>query len=131
MKFTAVDLEKRKPLWTDFSELWLDTEIQPDTLNYIALEMQQSGYSLSELKDIYQHEVAPVVYQNLLVIAGEWAGFDEVWLHSRIQHYLRKPKIWRKFRGFISRPGMFYATKDHWATLETLFHSEIIDDKIN
>ncbi len=121
----------RRRLWTAFSELWLDTEIQPNTLNYIAREMQQSGYSLSELKDIYQYEVAPAVYQNLLVIAGEWAGFDEVWLHSRIQHYLRKSKKWRKFWFFISSPVMFYATKDHWATLETLFHSEIIDDKIN
>jgi hypothetical protein len=124
MKFTASDLEKRKALWTAFSDLWLDTEISQMTLNYIVREMKASGYSLAKLKYIYQHEVAPVVYQNLLIVAGEWAGFDEAWLYDKIQQNLSKPKIWRNFRFFISRPGMFYATKEHWATLEKLFIGE-------
>ena len=121
MEFKAIDLDKRKAVWTAFSDLWLDTEISQMTLNYIAREMKSSGYSLAELKYIYQHEVAPVVYQNLLVVAGEWAGFDETWLHNKIQQNLSKSKIWRKFRFFISHSGMFYATKEHWATLEKLF----------
>lgn len=125
------ELEKRKPLWTAFSELWLDTEIDSATLNYIAREMKQSGYSLAELKYIYQHEVAPVVYQNLLIVAGEWAGFDEEWLHNKIQQNISEPKIWRKFRFFISYSGMFYATKEHWAALEKLFIEDLNNDQIN
>ena len=124
MKFEAVDLEKRKPLWTAFSDLWLDTEVSQITLNYIAREMKASGYSLAELKHIYQHEVAPVIYQNLLVVAGEWDGFDQTWLHDKIQQNLNKPKIWRKFRFYIGHSGIFYATKEHWATLEKLFLTE-------
>ncbi len=124
MKFKAIDLEKRKALWTAFSDLWLDTEVSQMTLNYIAREMKASGYPLAELKYIYQHEVAPVVYQNLLVVAGEWAGFDEAWLHDKIQQNISKPKVWRKVRFFMRHSGMFYATKEHWATLEKLFLTE-------
>ncbi|MBL1321872.1 MAG: hypothetical protein COA63_012545 [Methylophaga sp.] len=65
MTFKAVDLEKRKLLWTAFSDLWLDTEISQMTLNYIAREVKQSGYSLAELKHIYQHEVAPCCIAKL------------------------------------------------------------------
>jgi hypothetical protein len=118
------DLEKRKQLWLAFSDLWLDTELDQADLERIAAKMLESGYSITELKHIYQHEVAPVVYQNLLIVAGEWAGFDEVWLYDKIQQHLSKPKVWRKFRFFISYAGMFYATKQHWATLEELFLSE-------
>lgn len=125
MKFTAVELENRKPLWTAFSDLWLDTEVSQMTLNYIAREMKASGYPLAELKYIYQHEVAPVVYRNLLVVpGGVWTVFDETWLNDAIQQNLSKPKIWRKFRFFISYSGMFYATQEHWATLEKLFLTE-------
>ncbi len=43
-------LDRRKIMWSAFSELWLDTEIQEYTLNSIALKMKQSDYSLTELK---------------------------------------------------------------------------------
>jgi hypothetical protein len=42
--------------------------------------MRRSGYKIEELREIYLFEVAPVLFPNLLSIAGEWAGFDEEWL---------------------------------------------------
>jgi hypothetical protein len=39
--------------------------------------MKRPGYSVPQLRDISRFEVAPVVFPNLLTVAGEWAGFDE------------------------------------------------------
>ncbi len=79
---TDAEAESRKPVWTAFSEFWLDTELTDSDLQWIAAVAAASGYTVSELRDIYLYEVAPVVGANLLVVAGEWAGFDEKWLHA-------------------------------------------------
>ena len=71
------EIERRKPVWAALSELWLDTELTHDDLQRIAGVMKRSSYSLSQLRDIYLFEVAPVVFGNLLTVAGTWSGCDE------------------------------------------------------
>jgi hypothetical protein len=73
-------IERRKPVWAALSELWVDTELTDDDLHRIADVMKRSGYSVTILREIYMFEVAPVVFPNLLTVAGAWAGFDEEWL---------------------------------------------------
>jgi len=85
--FTDAEFERRKPLWTAFSEFWLDTELADDDLQRIAHTAALSGYTIAELRDIYLYEVAPVVSPNLLTVAGEWAGFDEHWLHAEARKH--------------------------------------------
>lgn len=82
------EINIRKPVWSALSELWLDTELQESDLNRVAEIMFESGYSFEELREIYEKEVAPVVYMNLLSPAGEWAGFDNEWLHEKIISFL-------------------------------------------
>jgi hypothetical protein len=82
---TDAELQRRKPLWTALSGLWLDTEIDPPVIRRIARAAINSGYSIVELNEIYLYEVAPVVSANLLIPAGEWAGFDEEWLHAEVR----------------------------------------------
>jgi hypothetical protein len=131
MDITPEELDKRKRLWSAFSDLWLDTEISQMTRTYIVREMKDSGYSLVDLKHIYQHEVAPVVYRNLNTVTGEWAGFNEEWLHEEIQKNINKPNWWKKFWFYINQSTMFYATKEEWDKLEELFHRDINYDQIN
>jgi len=77
------ELERRKPVWFALSDLFLDTEIS-SSYEYIARVCAESGYSLHELKEILDSEVAPVCSANLLSVAGVWTGFDEQWLVTRI-----------------------------------------------
>lgn len=100
------------------SELWLDTELRESELNSIAEIMFKSGYSLEKLHEIYTMEVAPVVYVNLLIPAGEWAGFDDDWLHEKIISSLRSRNSFGRFFLKLKRRAMFYATKSHWKDLE-------------
>jgi len=65
------------PVWSALSDLFLDTELQPDQERRIARELSASGYSREELWRIFYDEVAPAFAFNLLDIAGEWAMWSE------------------------------------------------------
>ena len=89
------EIERRKPVWLALSDLWLDTELTDSNINYIATVMVDSGYSLSELRVICDSEIAPIVYKNLLSVAGVWSGFDPHWLFEQIIAEMNKPNRWQ------------------------------------
>ncbi len=119
MGLDEAEIERRKPVWAALSELWLDTELEDDDLRRIAGAMRRSGYSVGELREIYLFEVAPVVYANLLSVAGEWAGFDEGWLFAEATRRARRrsPVLRALVRWGIGRRVMTFATERHWHRL--------------
>jgi hypothetical protein len=119
---TDAELERRKPVWTAFSEFWLDTELEAGDLQRIARTAAASGYSVAELRDIYLYEVAPVVSPNLLTVAGEWDGFDEQWLHAEARKRAEHRSLWLRFWIFIriERGLMTCVTERHWHRLVAL-----------
>lgn len=121
-QLTDAEVERRKPVWTAFSEFWLDTELQDSDLERIARVAEASGYSLAELRDIYLYEVAPVLNANLLTVAGEWSGFDEEWLHAEARKRAERRSLWLRFRVFlwIGRGIMTWATERHWDRIVSL-----------
>jgi hypothetical protein len=126
MILDEMEIERRKPVWAALSELWLDTELMPDDLQRIAGVMKKSGYSLPELRDIYLFEVAPVVFGNLLVVAGEWAGFDEDWLFAEAaKRGNRRRLCLRVFVKIgIGKWIMTWATEPLWDTLVEMMDKE-------
>jgi hypothetical protein len=120
------EIARRKPVWAALSELWLDTELEEDDLQRIAGVMKRSGYSVSQLRDIYLFEVAPVVFPHLVVVAGEWAGLDKEWLFNRAAKRARRRNlILRAFvRIGIGKWLMTYATERHWNTLVKMLNTE-------
>ena len=113
------DIERRKPVWAALSELWLDTELAEDDLRRIAGVMKASGYPMGVLREIYLFEVAPVVFPNLLTVAGEWDGFDHAWLFTEAtKRARRRSLLLRAFvRLGIGKWLMTFATERHWARL--------------
>ena len=80
---TAEEIAIRTPVWSAMSDLFLDTDVRiwyPWSARAIAL----SPYSFEELDLIFSDEVRPVLSVNMLMVAGEWAGFDTDWLVSKI-----------------------------------------------
>ena len=94
-------IQKRRPLWSALSELWLDTELSGSDLERIARVMADSGLTVEDLRDVYLVEVGPIVYRNLLMVAGQWGGFDEEWLCSAIVRILRDRPGWTRFRSWF------------------------------
>ncbi|MEM1001012.1 MAG: hypothetical protein AAGH46_00010 [Bacteroidota bacterium] len=86
------EIERRKPVWLAISEFYLDTELETNDALRIRETFRNSGYSLSELKNIDFYEVKPIVGMNLWSNTGEWAGFDEHWLWNQIQTRSLKKK---------------------------------------
>lgn len=80
---TSMEANERKPVWLAMSDLFLDTDVRiwyPRVAGILA----ESPFTIAELADIFAREVAPIAEQNLRIVAGEWAAFDEEWLISRI-----------------------------------------------
>ena len=116
------EIERRKPVWAALSDLWLDTELTDDDLQRIAGVMKRSEYSINELREIYLFEVAPVVFLNLLSVAGEWAGFNEEWLFAEATKRAKKRSLF--LRGLVwsgvGKRVMTFATERHWDRLVEL-----------
>lgn len=116
------EIQQRRPVWLALSELWLDTELSEADLDRIAGVIGSSGLTLEELRRVYLLEVAPVVYLNTWVVAGEWSGFDPAWLEERILCNLRRR--WRRTRFLawfpLTRFLMTHTSERHW---EKISHS--------
>lgn len=119
---TDAELERRKPVWTAFSQLWLDTELDERDLSRIAEAAAASRYAVAELRDIYLYEVAPVVCLNAWSVAGVWVAFDEEWLHAAAGRRAARRSLWLRFWIFIriGRWFMTYATESHWRRIVAL-----------
>jgi hypothetical protein len=78
------DLARRQPVWLALSELYLDIELEAGDFQRLAGVFAASGFSWSDIQQINYDEVAPVLWQNLLSMAGEWAGWNEVLLLASI-----------------------------------------------
>ena len=89
----------KKYLWLYLSEFYLDTEHSPATIQTIVRNIQTCGYDLDSVKRINREEVLPVLYGNLLDVAGIWSGFDERELTTAITRYLAQETThWARFK---------------------------------
>ncbi|NJC27912.1 DUF7079 family protein [Neolewinella antarctica] len=69
--------EPRHVVWTELSYFYLDTELSESVLTDIVGTLRSTGYDRREISRINRREVAPVLYGNLLSVAGIWTGFRE------------------------------------------------------
>ncbi|UUQ65042.1 hypothetical protein NLK61_28305 [Pseudomonas fuscovaginae UPB0736] len=76
---------RRLKLWQALSSLFLDTEIDDGTYDYIARTILETGYSPEEVHRILWGEVFPVLEANLRSVAGEWACWSDEWLLTNLR----------------------------------------------
>jgi hypothetical protein len=92
-KLTVTEIQQRKPVWFALSRLWLDVELNDKALEEIAVAMVDSGYSLSELRVIFDGEIVPAISNSNTL--KDWSSFDSTWLAQQIINELEKPKRWQ------------------------------------
>ena len=107
------------PVWHALSDLFLDTEPQPDDYRRIAGCLRASGFERKELRAILDEEVAPAFLFNLLDIAGEWCPWSaeevrEIVLRSLQFRYPRSPLRW------LRRAMIRTYIADQWSKIEPL-----------
>lgn len=92
-QLTEMQIARRSPVWRALSELFLDTELQPDDHQRIAELIRQAGYNVSEAEAILRNEVAPVFFPNMLSMAGEWVPSSEDFVRELVLK--RMQQRWR------------------------------------
>lgn len=79
----AVDSNRLK-VWQALSQFFLDTEVEQSTFDQVAIMIEESGYTLTEVHSILWLEVFPALSGNLKSMAGEWSGWPDDWLLKHI-----------------------------------------------
>ncbi|MBU2588002.1 MAG: hypothetical protein KJ872_07815 [Alphaproteobacteria bacterium] len=83
-QLSDAEIARRLPVWTALSDVFLDTELDPQEYSHIADVIRQSGYAAGEAEAIFRDEVAPAFSVNLRSVAGEWQGWPEDYVRDRV-----------------------------------------------
>lgn len=116
------DLEKRKKVWLNLSESYLDVALSDKEYQLMAKQLRSSDLPLPELMAIDLLEVYPVLKFNLMNPAGAWTGFEEDWLfESCTAHYRPKP---RKLDALRMRWRLLFSAhrRDYWKKISRMMH---------
>lgn len=83
--------ERRLKIWRALSDLFLDTEIDDVTFDYVARTVIETEYTPEEMYMILWGEVYPVLESNLRSVTGVWSGWSDEWLLEHIKLSDGKP----------------------------------------
>jgi hypothetical protein len=118
------ELQSRTPVWEALADFWLDTELVDFQFDQIARVIAASPYSMAEVRDIHDYEVAPAVSANLASVAGEWAGFDTGWLIAKCRMYAaRRHSPLFRARIWLQRLMLRSYTARYWQQIIPRVHS--------
>jgi hypothetical protein len=67
------------------SYLFLDTQLSPEIISAMASNLKELNMPIPALEHILRYDVFPILYTNLMNIAGEWSCFDDEWLLNRVE----------------------------------------------
>jgi hypothetical protein len=98
-KPTPDDASLRR-VWIAFADQFLDSETRDD-LPLAALAAVEAGLTVEEARDVWRHEVVPVVGGNLSIVGGAWGCWDEEWLVAQIRAVRRQTGV----LGWLERHG--------------------------
>ncbi len=110
------DIRLREPIWVALSDLFLDTDVSLFDARIVSA-IRASRFSASEVEQILRDEVGPVFYDNLLDVAGEWAGWTDEFIKVEVRAHLSKPTSVRLARRLLSEAVVGSVVKDHWPRL--------------
>lgn len=115
------DLARRRWVWQEISDLFLDEEVTEGTLRNIARVAAECGYTAEELDAIYRHEVAPAVAFNVFDMTGAWGYFDTLWLENRITN---RSLLGYLFNRYLIAPLPVFWLRHHWRRVIALLTDE-------
>lgn len=73
------------------ADLFLDIELTPNKLNYMARSLDKLNLLLKTLNEILHYDLFPIFIYNLLSVAGKWMGFHEPSLIQEIEYQRMNP----------------------------------------
>ena len=113
------EITRKMPVWHALSELFLDTELQPEDYRRISDRMSASGYSSEQLRQILEKEVAPAFVFNLLDVAGEWTP----WSEAQVAEIVARSSRASALRRWLDRRLFRKYVADEWAKIAPLLET--------
>lgn len=118
---SEINIEERKPIWIAISDFYVDNELQEVDFKIIASAIKKSPYSFKEVKEIDKKEVFPVLFYNLLSVAGNWTGSEEEWLVNKISGKIRRRTIFGRAFDLLKYFCFGGMNKECWTILEKTY----------
>ena len=113
---TPDEIESRFPVWSAFSDLFLDTD---PTLHYpyIRRVMAESPYTHRQLWLILWLEVTPAFQFNLSIVTGEWAGWSDDFIRRTVLAQQRRKSWLKRLLGNLPLPDHRAYVEEQWQAL--------------
>lgn len=92
MNYVALNEKDRARLL--LSDLFSDNEMSLDEIDSLAASLRSLQISPSTMYWMLRHELFPILFSNLLCVAGQWAGFDEDRLLNEIERRRKSSRSW-------------------------------------
>ena len=117
------DILLRLPLWSAFSDLFLDTDV---TLFYshIARTVQASPFTREQAWHILWREVTPAFAPNLSLVTGTWDGWDEPYVRRAILTRLAATRWFGRLAAPPQKGFSFNYALGHWNAILPLLPPE-------
>ena len=112
-------IAERSQIWIALSNLYLDTELQEYTYRHIAKIIAESSYTFSQVQQIDKAEVFPVLYPNMLSVAGVWDGFHEEWLIETIQKKIDRENFLNRMTRNLTYSMFKKSFAHHWEQIRS------------
>lgn len=107
------ETQKRLPVWTVLSELFLDTSLDERDYDRIAEVLSRSAFSRAEIERILRDEVSPAFVRNLFSVAGEWQPWSEDEVHAIMERSLEQQSS-KGWRAWIKRRMALRMIPSEW-----------------
>ncbi len=125
MLLTSEEMERRRPVWKAMSEFFLDNHLHDSDKQHIAEVLLKSGYSIDELQKILWGDISPVLWPNLILVAGEWTPWDMDFVEHQILSSPAGPV--RRWCSYLA--GGHVATSD-WRDVVAIMSSSMKSDAL-
>ncbi|ERN41091.1 hypothetical protein KR51_00023520 [Rubidibacter lacunae KORDI 51-2] len=123
MEYDREFVENRLPVWRALSNLFLDTKLERSDYRLIAKEINDTGFSVTEVEQILWEEVFPALADNLRIVAGEWSGFSENWLQIQIMNVMNGDEKGRRLWGLMTVGATRKLIGEAWSDVKQILSS--------
>lgn len=76
------------------SDMFLDTEMSDWMIESIVSRLARTSLTIPTLEAMLRDTLFPILFYNILAVAGIWSGFDEEWLISEASSMVSSPPGW-------------------------------------
>lgn len=78
----------------ELSDIFLDRDLETMELTYIAHRLLEIGFNDDKIRNLVVCDLFPVLWSNLVSVAGIWDMFEPAWLLDRVDG--RRRSWWRR-----------------------------------